>query len=1185
MESMLLKDATREVRKLIENLKDERIDVVIGIPFFNEEETLKRLLETARNSLVAGGYKKLIVCAGDPAGREIVENIATCEEGEVLCFSMPDEAKGKGFSTRAIFEVARMLESDVILLEADLESGQEKGITPQCIEGLYNPVSGGYDMAIASFVRSPFEETTGKLFVSPLLTAFYGISVSDPLSGVYAFSHDLVEDLCKEFDQCSEHLGGYGITPWLIMTAIRWGRKICEVKLDRKISPPSLYQKRNIVFKAVSRTVFECILRDEEIWQDEFVVKKPDVFYAVHEVKGDALFEELNVDTYVESFKKNFKRNERLFEALLEKDTSEALKKIASSEKSDFRFPVEIWAKVALELLTAFSTNGEVLKEDIIDAFAGVYDGMVAGYANEILKLDSVLKKIGADERDIINSKVKSLAESQEKAFLSERRNFKLLFEKRRAGVKPLITPLDYLEFVPGVPIVLPKKLKGYLGKEIYPNEIFKRLQRKYSRAFEDYIRNILEITEKTSKVIIGRFENFLGELERVVDRIFPGDLSTEEGILQVCQKIFEVFPHKKVLGVKWDVLRKLLYEFPPRNLLVRLNFRNMRELMDNVDVRDILTLAQFTERPEYFAHIYEWLQDNLRPDSFEEVELLPLVLSRERIPVLNDWADISRYSRLTARIAVVNLGKGMGGRYPKLRYFTRIAKSIIEAEHYSKIWEIYTKERREVGQKFVNSITKHYGREIFSAHRVFENWHQREFVARLKEFARNLEGEGKKREAEYLLKMAEGYGLGLTLEDGTFLPCSAWTWASFSFKGGEGVPTPLSLHVERDWFNHDLLEEIYRELGYDPEEIMNQVFQLISLGREYQDLLDMLLGIKPPKEEVVVQELEDWPPAGMLERYEKNPILNPIKEHWWENRYVLNAASLRIKDKVYLLYRAFGQDEVSRIGLAVTDGYNVLERLKHPIFVPETREELKGCEDPRVVVIDDEIVMLYTAYDGVVAQIAAASISVEDFLNRNFDRWKRRGLAFPGVWDKDAILFPEKIKGNYVIYHRIEPSIWVAYSDKLAFPWPHEGHKIIMGPRAGMMWDSLKIGAGAQPLKTKFGWLLIYHGVDHEMVYRLGVVLVDLDDPGRVLYRSPNPILSPETKYEVGEKGQSWVPNVVFTCGAVPAEEKEILGEEDEVLVYYGAADTSVCVAKGKVGDLIPEKVRQRLKSKYVLE
>nr|PZN03310.1 MAG: glycosidase [Bacillota bacterium] len=1175
---MFPSDFTKSVKKLVEDIKTEEIDVVIGIPFINEKETLEKLLKTAQNSVLSKGDKKIIFCAADPAGKEIVEGLRACEKDGIYCFAMPEAAKGKGFSIRAIFEVARLLESDVVLLEADLESG-EKGITSRCIENLYKPVARGYDMAVASFARSPFEETTGKLFVSPLLAAFYGTSISDPLGGVCALSHDLVEDLCKEFDQHTELLGGYGITPWLVMAALKWGKKICEVKLGPKLSAPSLYQKRNVVFKAVARTVFECILRDEELWPEDLLVRKPDVFEMDGEIEPEAPWEELNIETYLESFKKNFQRYEQLLDLVLDKETKEALKEISAREKSDFEFSAELWSRVALELLTAFATNEKVLKEDIIDALAGIYDGRIVGYAKEILELDSALKKIGVDEREIVDSKAQILIRAQEKAFLNEKKSFKVSFDKKREGTRPLITPLDYLEFVPGVPIVLPKRLKGYRGREIFPKEIFKKLQGKYSLAFEGYIKNVLGIKEESPERIAEGFANFLGELEKAVDRIFPGDLHSEEGLNEVCRRIFELFPHRKVLGVKWEVLRKLLYEFPPRNLLVRFNFRNMRELMDNLDVRDALTLAQFTESPEYFNHIYEWLQDNLRPDSFEEVELRPLVLDRKKIPVLNDWADISRYSRLTARIAVVGLGKGMGGKYPKLRYFTRLAKSIIEAEHYSIIWKIYARERREVGQKFVNSITKHYGREIFSAHRIFENWHHRELAARLKELARNLKDAGRIEEGDYIYKMAEGHGLGLTLEDGTYLPCSAWTWASFSFKGGEGVPTPLSLHVERDWFSHDLMEEIYKEMGYDTDEILNQVFQLISLGRENQDLLDILLGIKPPKEEVVVQELEEWPPAGKLERYEKNPILSPIREHWWESKYVLNAAALRLKDKVYLLYRAYGQDEVSRIGLAITDGYNVLERLKHPIFVPETKEEIKGCEDPRVVVIDDEIVMLYTAYDGVVAQIAAASISVEDFLNRNFDRWKRKGLAFPGIWDKDAILFPEKIKGNYAIYHRIEPSIWVAYSEKLAFPWPHEGHKIIMGPRSGMMWDSLKIGAGAQPIKTEFGWLLIYHGVDQEMVYRLGVVLADFDDPGRVLYRSPNPILSPEEEYEVGKKGESWVPNVVFTCGAVPAEEKEILGENDEILVYYGAADTSICLAKGRVGDLIPEEVRRRLK------
>ena len=98
-------------------------------------------------------------------------------------------------------------------------------------------------------------------------------------------------------------------------------------------------------------------------------------------------------------------------------------------------------------------------------------------------------------------------------------------------------------------------------------------------------------------------------------------------------------------------------------------------------------------------------------------------------------------------------------------------------------------------------------------------------------------------------------------------------------------------------------------------------------------------------------------------------------------------------------------------------------------------------------MIIGDRIVMLYTAYDGNIAQIAAASISLQDFTAGNYTNWQRDGLAFKNIWDKDAIIFPEKINGKYIIYHRIEPSIWVTYSNELKFPiW--EKHAIIAGPR-----------------------------------------------------------------------------------------------------------------------------------------
>jgi|GEM_PF-191161 predicted GH43/DUF377 family glycosyl hydrolase len=180
------------------------------------------------------------------------------------------------------------------------------------------------------------------------------------------------------------------------------------------------------------------------------------------------------------------------------------------------------------------------------------------------------------------------------------------------------------------------------------------------------------------------------------------------------------------------------------------------------------------------------------------------------------------------------------------------------------------------------------------------------------------------------------------------------------------------------------------------------------------------------------------------------------------------------------------------------------------------------------------------------------------------------------------AKLFPELEKMNAVLIHRIPPDMQISFGKELK-----EGQCVgetFMIPRPGS-WDSEKIGAGAPPLRTRYGWLQIYHGVgekDGERAYRLGVVLSDIEDPKKVIYRSPNPIIEPGGDDETEEEGwyqrKGWVPNVVFTCGAVPKykDSTEILEDEDEVLVYYGCADEVICVAEAKVSDLIPEEVRK---------
>lgn len=297
------------------------------------------------------------------------------------------------------------------------------------------------------------------------------------------------------------------------------------------------------------------------------------------------------------------------------------------------------------------------------------------------------------------------------------------------------------------------------------------------------------------------------------------------------------------------------------------------------------------------------------------------------------------------------------------------------------------------------------------------------------------------------------------------------------------------------------------------------------------------------------------------LKRYEGNPILEPIAKHSWESRLVFNAAAVLVDKQVHLLYRAMGNDRISRLGYAVSaDGYTINERLPEPVLTPSSAEEKEGCEDPRVTLIDDKLYVAYTAFGDYardkVFQIALTSISTNDFLSKKWC-WQDKSLPFPGIRNKNALLFPKKINNQYVMFHRLDPDICIAKSSDLQ-NW--QGLRFVMGPRLDS-WDSLKVGTTGPPMELNEGWLFLYHGVNFEKTYCLGVALLNKNNVEEVIYRCKEPILRPETAYErFGD-----VRNVVYSCGFVALD--------DKILVYYGGADSVLGVATYDLAELLPKK------------
>lgn len=222
-----------------------------------------------------------------------------------------------------------------------------------------------------------------------------------------------------------------------------------------------------------------------------------------------------------------------------------------------------------------------------------------------------------------------------------------------------------------------------------------------------------------------------------------------------------------------------------------------------------------------------------------------------------------------------------------------------------------------------------------------------------------------------------------------------------------------------------------------------------------------------------------------------------------------------------------------------------------HPTILPDPYGERWGIEDPRIVCIDGKYVVTYTAsspYGAVVSMMETT----------DFETFEKRGAIFLPE-NKDVTIFPEKVRGEYIAFSRPvpasigEPDIWLSRSPDL-FYWGNHSHFCGVSK---IGWESGRIGGGAPPFLTEKGWVAIYHAADRENRYSLGAMLLDREDPSKILARSQTPLLYPEKSYETG----GFFGGVVFSCGC--------LLEKKTVEIYYGAADDKICRADISLDDL----------------
>ena len=296
-----------------------------------------------------------------------------------------------------------------------------------------------------------------------------------------------------------------------------------------------------------------------------------------------------------------------------------------------------------------------------------------------------------------------------------------------------------------------------------------------------------------------------------------------------------------------------------------------------------------------------------------------------------------------------------------------------------------------------------------------------------------------------------------------------------------------------------------------------------------------------------------------LFQRDDANPILTP-RDMPFSAEAVLNPGAAVHNDDIVLLLRVEDTSGYSDIYVARSrNGVTDWKIDKKPLLKhgqSKYRYEKWGCEDARIIYLEDEglYYITYTAYSSFGAAVALAK-------TRDFKKVERLQLVMSPS-NKDACLFPHKFKGKWAMLHRPDAggveNIWIAYSPDLV----HWGNpRCVLAEGSGAAWDGLKVGAGPPPVLTKHGWLLIYHGVKGyagQLVYRFGATLLDTDKPYKLIARSPKAIFKATELYET----TGLIPNVVFPTG--------LLLRDDELWMYYGAADTCVCLATVKLQDVL---------------
>lgn len=779
-------------------------EIVIGIPFSDELETLPEAIEIIDHGAKEFYADKRVVfiLVGAFVGRGLRRRIGEtlkARRREGYCFTLDREIDGKGWTIRALMEVSEFLNSDLIILEPDFVRKGKQGLQPCWIHSIYRPIELGNEFVLPVYRRPPEGKRVTDHLIVPLLISLYGYRVREPMGGVYGISKRCLHRFLRDKDLFAEtDVGNYGIDIFLTITAIINELAICQANLGTRLkrSAPGEFPVR---LRQALRTMCDQIGYTSSWWLKEGkrVNTEPPFYGRLPNIRPPKV--DVNIADEVARYRMDFQRyKDYLYRKLCPPPLFEKLLNLSMEEEEEFSFSPADWSECVYALLLAYFFQKEIPTADILDTIVILNRARTASFIREV-------RRLTGDERQL---KADRLREAQVREFTRLTESFEGNWRK---GKLLYVAPMErvLLEFLPGVPLNLPKEVEDAEGEVIRVYRIFEDLQNEVQKRGSAFL-------PKGGKVEF--MERSIQEADEKLRDVLKGNVYSLKGVRTLVENIFRVLPlsRKRCLFLDQRKIIEYLEGNIPHNFLEMFGYKTVTAAIKRYEPRDILILASFTEGRAFNERFWDWLGD-AQPDWFRSREKGFLVRDHGNFGQwVHSRGEPSDIEMLCGKILVTQYPRAAGLAYPYLLYLSLIAKLNVEMEMFSQDWKFYAQDR-DFSKKVVNSLRRHLSRDSLSAHEIFEAEVDETAIRRIGK-SRTLRGR--------LGRLLDLYYIVYKL-DGDFLSLGFPSWAIYRTWGRKGIPSKGFLgeksRVEQRWFVREILLKLAEIEGLGDESSVRQ--------------------------------------------------------------------------------------------------------------------------------------------------------------------------------------------------------------------------------------------------------------------------------------------------------------------------------------------------------------------------